>query len=187
MRVLDRLERTHFVQMFLLEQRFYGEDHITPAEQAFAWYVKYPYTTIAAEDAGRIVGFVNLFPVSDAVLERLNTGSFNDKDLTVEDIADIHASQTAPLHMFLSCIVVTPEYRKRGLTQTLLQHAVAQYAAVEHRCDVIVTDNVTPEGNRFSRKYGFTPVCQTQHESLLHTQAYGSFCARVEALRPSSR
>ena len=181
MKLLTTLNLSHFDQMFQMEQQFYGSDHITPAEEAFAWYQRFPYTVVAAEDHGRIAGFVNLFPVCDAVLNQLRQGTFNDRDLTVDQIVDIHASQTEPLHMFLSCDVIASEYRKHGLTNLLLRKATEQYAAVEHRCDVIVTDNVPPEGCRFAQTYGFVPLRSSDHDSLLQEQSYRRFCSLVRA------
>lgn len=178
MKILTELTYSHFEQMARLEQEFYDDDHITPPDEAFLWYKKHPYTVIVAEESGEIAGFINLFPVSDAVFEKLKAGTFNDKDLTAGDIADIYASQDT-LHMFLSCIVVRPEYRKHGLTHQLLQKAVEQYDDVAHRCDVVVTDNVTPEGIAFSRKYGFAPLGSSQHASLLQIQKYSDFCKNI--------
>ena len=179
MTLTNTLTPAHFEMMAELERSFYSEEFITPPEQAYAWYVRYPHTALAALDGSRVAGFVNLFPVKEPVMERLIGGLLNDRELTHEDIADIHASGTAPLHMFLCCIAVAKEYRRQRVTRALLRAAVAQYAPVADRCGQIVTDNVTAEGERFSLRYGFLPVRPSDHASRVYIQSYKSFAARV--------
>ncbi len=81
------LGRADFDAMAAMEARFYGEDLITPAQEAWRWYERYPFTTLAGRDAcGRIAGFINLFPVREPVYEALIAGVFNDAELSVEDV-----------------------------------------------------------------------------------------------------
>jgi len=179
MELLSRLTLNHFKQMEQLEREYYDDAYITPAEQAYTWYERFPNTTIAAEAGGHIIGFVNLFPVVDAVFQSIMAGRFNDKNLTLEAIVDADASQTEPLHMFLSCIVVREEYRPRNAARLLLKSAVNTYAPVAHRCDVILIDTVTPAGESFAKRYGFTPVRQSRYGSSIYSQRYAQFQSLV--------
>lgn len=180
MEIVSKLSYIDFIEMSLLEQKFYSTDNITPADIAFDWYKKFPYTTIAAKDKNKIVGFINMFPISDYILKELRHGTFNDKFLTAEHIVDIHDPHINCFNMFLSCIVVEYEYRKSGLTKQLIQSAIEQYKIIEEKIDLIVIDNVTSEGNNFSQRYGFIAVCETSHNSLYHEQKYFNFCSVVK-------
>ena len=177
--ILTALDQSHFNQMQVLEQRFYHSEHVTPAKQVYEWYRMYPYTTVAAAEEGQVVGFVNLFPVNDDVIERLQAGTFDDRELQVGDIVDIAASATAPLHMFLSCIVVEKEARSKDLARRLLRAAVLQYEGVSDRCDIIIADNVTKEGENFCRKYGLAPARKSAHHSWIYAGGYPQFQSRV--------
>lgn len=209
LRMLKRLDLGHFREMEALERACYSEEYITPAEEAYAWYLAAPNTTIALVDEGGsepdeggegtngpIVGFVNLFPVSERVYRGLRAGTFNDRDLTVADVVTLprptqgHATPGSapdtpgPLHMFLSCILVDSAHRGGAVTRRLLQEAVARYAPIEHLVDEVVTDNVTPEGVRFSQRWGFEPVCVSNHGSQVFAQPYAAFARRVRGARP---
>lgn len=175
MKLGHSLSYAHFEQMEQLELLYYGPEYITPAKEAYRWYQHYPYTVVAAEEAGQIVGFVNLFPVKEPIAQALKAGEFNDHDLTPEGVVDLAADQQAPLHMFLSCVLVEPEYRRQGLTRTLLRAAAEQYASVYHRCVEVITDNVTEEGERFSQRYGFRKLCHSLHGSVVYGQPWQHF------------
>lgn len=176
--IATALGYAHFEQMAALELKYYGADFITPAEEAYRWYKKHAYTTTAALAGEQVVAFVNLFPILERDFEQLLRGELNDSELTADSVADIHADDS-PLHMFLSCILVEPAYRGTGLTRRLLQAAIAPYLPVQHRCQLIATDNITPEGVEFSQHFGFSLVGSTDHGSLVFSQPFSQFISKV--------
>ncbi len=178
--IISPLSYAHFEQMAALELKYYGADFITPAEEAYRWYCKHAYTTTAAAVNGEVVAFVNLFPILPGVFGKLLCGQLNDSELTAESIVDIHAG-AEPLHMFLSCILVEPAYRRTGLTHRLLRAAIAPYLPMQQRCRLIATDNITPEGAAFSRHFGFTAHGTSEHGSRLFVQPFSSFISKVFA------
>jgi len=178
--ILSTLSYAHFEQMAALELKYYGADFITPAGEAYRWYCKHAYTTTAAAVNGEVVAFVNLFPILPAVFDKLLSGQLNDSELTAESIVDIHEG-AGPLHMFLCCILVEPAYRRTGLTRRLLRAAIAPYLPMQQRCRLIATDNITPEGAAFSRRYGFTAHGRSDHASQLFVQPFSSFISKVFA------
>jgi len=178
---LETLTYDQFEQMMFMEQEYYGLENITPAEEAFRWYQKYPYTTIAASDGKEIAGFINLFPVKKQVFELLKTGQFNDHDLKLEDIANIDEPGNEDLNMYLCCIVVKEKYRKENLSKKLLQVALLSYQRVWDRCKWIITDNVTEKGAHFSEKYGLSFICRTNHGSNIYMGSFQKFVDRAFA------
>ena len=204
LRVLGALDMGRFEEMERLEAGCYGPEFIAPAAEAYAWYLRLPDSTVAlADGAGAVVGFVNMFPVTDGVYRALRAGTFNDADLKASDVVDVSglaagpgpgsegapasgprpgsegAPAPGPLHMFLSCIVVDRAHRGGEVARALLREAVARYECIEGLVDEIVTDNVTPEGVRFSRRWGFAPVCASDHASQVFAQPYAAFAHRV--------
>lgn len=174
-RIIPELNYRHFEEMEALELQFYDAAFITPPREAWSWYERYPHTAIAAEADGRLVGFVNLFPVKPAVYKAIQAGKFNDHYMEMDDVADL--SET-PLHMFLSCVVVAQEARALGTTRQLLKAAVRQYA--DYPCVGVVTDNVTADGCTFSERYGFTRRCRSDHNSWVYEQSWEDFRQAVE-------
>lgn len=176
--IIAPLSYAHFEQMAALEQKYYGADFITPAKEAYRWYCAHAYTTTAAAVNDEVIAFANLFPIQSTAFEKLLSGQLNDSELTAESIADIHADDD-PLHMFLSCILVEPAYRHTGLTRKLLQAAIEPYLPVQHRCQLIATDNITPEGITFSRHFGFSAHGISGHGSQLFVQPFSRFISKV--------
>lgn len=177
--ITQRLNRAHFDQMELLERRFYSPAFITPAEESYAYYTRFPLSTVAALDGDKAVGFVNLFPVIEEVYRALLKGTFNDSGLTFRDILDVSSPGASPVHLFLSCIAVDPAYRKQGAAKALLGAALTAYGDSLSECRDVVTDNVTQEGRRFSERLGFRFVCRSDHGSTVYAMPYPDFVKAV--------
>ena len=172
----EKLTFEDFEKMHSLEKKFYEEEFITPSEEAYEWYKKYPYTVTVAKDGDKIAGFVNLFPVKKHIFELIKAGKFNDSEMTAEDIEDKECKEM--LNMFLCCAVIDEEYRRDGLTAKLLRAASKQYEGCI--CGEIVADNVTEDGYAFSEKYGFDFVCNSDHDSKIYIQKYSSFVEKIK-------
>ena len=79
------------------------------------------------------------------------------------------------LEMFLSCVVVARPFRGSGLCRALLQEAVKPYLPYLPCCNRVITDNVTADGERFSRRYGFRCLGESEHASRLYIQPFADF------------
>lgn len=185
MEVRNHLDLTDFIRMHDLELKFYDESHITPYEEAYRWFLAFPWSNCSIYDGDRLAGFLDLFPVSPKVYEKIREGTFNDADLKAEDIIDIRKPPTQPVGLFLSCIVVDEEYRKSGVLARLLRHQTDFYRSLESRglkVSRIITDNVTRSGERFSEKMGFTRIGESDHDSVIYEMDFKEFEMKVNSL-----
>ena len=184
------LVRADFDAMARLEASFYGEDLITPAEEAWHWYQAFPFTTFAARDVSRndaelgaIVGFVNLFPVGREVFEATLAGAFNDADLLASDVENpfgpSDAGPDAPLNMLLSCAAVEPSWQGTGLAYRLLAGAAAKFASAIRPIVSVVIDTATDDGARFARRLGFAPVRPTDHGTFVWAHTWEGMLAAL--------
>lgn len=173
-RIIPHLTEQHFYDMEALELQFYDAGFITPPEESHRWYRHHPHSTVAAECDGRLIGFVNLFPVQPEVYTALRVGRFNDHFMELEHVAPLTAT---PLHMFLSCVVVDKDYQRRGIARQLLRAAVQPYIGLP--CLRVITDNVTAGGEHLSRRLGFTHLGHSDHDSEIYEQAWTDFLANV--------
>ena len=186
-RWLRELHSRHFEQMAVLEESYYSPEFITPAAESQRWYDTFPYTTVVAAAGDGIAGFVNLFPVKQAVFDALLAGQYNDHDMTTEAVVDLFRHNGETLEMFLSCIVVARPFRGSGLVRALLQEAIRPYLPYLDCCNRIITDNITPAGERFSQRYGFRCIGSSTHSSRLYIQPFADFVRKVCSAQNAAR
>lgn len=181
----EQLNLNDFKAMHQLEAEYYEESHITPYQEAYRWYLAFPWSNRCLYDGDVLVGFLDLFPISEDLCSRIKRGNFNDADLKARDIVDVFSQPKQPVHLFLSCIVIHKDYRKTEALSLLLKKQVAFYRPfIENGLKVIsiITDNVTQEGEGFSRRLGFERVTRSSHDSVIYSGDYGDFAKRIEEL-----
>lgn len=175
-KIKEHLTIDDFKVMMQLEKMYYNEEFIAPYNEAFKWYQTYPYTVMVVEDAGQIIGFMNLFPIKNAVVSKIKQGTFNDKYLTTNDIVNIYLPNVSCSSLFLSCVVIHENYRKSSALQLLLKTYATFYSEFEGmRFEDVITDNVTSEGESFSNKLRFKKVCETDHNSVIYEGSFSDF------------
>lgn len=184
--VVRSLVRADFDAMARLEARFYGEEFITPAEESYAWYVRHLHSVVAARTpcGCGIAGFVNLFPVRPGVGEALLAGRFNDAGLVADDIVPLEGLRASGARgnkttMFLSCVVIDPKFRGRGLLRRLMGRAVEVYRPYMASLGHVVADTVTPDGARLMERYGFMFQRPSDHGSRIYAQPFDVFANHV--------
>ena len=166
----QNLALSHFEQMEALEAACYSRELITPAREAYEWYVHHPHSVVVLLEGQRVASFINLLPVAPALFEKILSGTFNDASMTWKDILSADMLAAEPFELFLSCIVVAPEFRGHGLANLLLSKAAKPYlnAIRENRCQYVVTDNATPSGVSLSERLGFKFAENSDHHSKIY-------------------
>jgi len=185
MQIKRALTIEDFKQMEAMEKEYYSSDFIADYHDAFDWYHALSFTTMAIEDQGKIIGFVDLFPVTATIFELIKGGNFNDKNLKTHDIIDLHIAKTGRYNLFLSCVVIDRSYRGTQALKILLEAYVDfyhGYASQGIDFDEIITDNVTHEGERFSERLGFKMLLESDHETVVYCQKYRDFSEAVNRL-----
>ncbi|MEG1930657.1 MAG: hypothetical protein RR131_05920 [Anaerovorax sp.] len=179
MQIKKKLTMDDFIEMYHLEKQFYEEDHITPPEETYRWYLCYPNFSTVLEDQGKIIGFLDMFPIKETIFQQIRKGTFNDSNLTAEGIQDIGEMRAGErVNMFLCCVIVDKAYRKTQALQMMIKAQVEYYQQFLDRgieIESMITDNVTGSGENFSKRMGFKKVTDTLFNSVIYMQKYKDF------------
>ena len=180
----DNLTLEDFKKMSDLESKYYDESHITPYEEAYRCYLSFPWSNKALWDNDILIGFLDLYPIKNDLFNQIKAGVFNDKNAGLDDVLDIFNNCDEKINMFLSCIVIDKEYRKTGALKKLLKEQIDFYKdqGVFFNVSSIITDNVTKQGEGFSKRIGLTKVIETDHNSVVYIGDYMEFVKRIEEL-----
>ena len=185
MKIKKKLTIADFMEMEAMEKQYYSSDYIADYKDAYDWYAKLNFTSMAIFDQGKIIGFLDLFPVKEPIFDLLKKGMFNDKNLKTEDIVDIRKIKGGRYNLFLCCIVIDKAYRSTNALKILLKTYVDYYQSFFTQgisFDEVITDNVTVEGERFSEKLGFKKLLKSDHGSVVYCHKFKDLCEVVKNL-----
>ncbi|MBN2797088.1 MAG: hypothetical protein JXR88_16875 [Clostridia bacterium] len=163
-----------FEEMCVLEQKYYDKTFVTSAEETYQWYLKDRNTVRACYLDERLMGFMNLIAIDEALYHKIKNGLFNDAALTKQDIKTF--DDPISKYLFLSCIVVDEDYIAYGVADALLLNYI-QWLDITFKDKFInvITDNVTEKGCRFSASVGLSFFKISDHESFVYSGDYSVF------------
>ncbi len=122
----------------------------------------------------------------EAAIERILSGSFNDKYLKADDLVSMEKLREGEsVDLLLSCVLVEKEYRKTDALKILLDYNMEYYRSFVKKgilIDSIVTSNVTEDGIRFSERMGFQRIGISDHGTVLFRTTFREFDERIKAL-----
>lgn len=183
MKIKKKLTIEDFIEMENLELKYYSSEHVTPHEEAFKWHLDFPETGVVLEDQGRIIAFLDLLPIKDTVFQSIQSGLYNDKYLTTNEIVKLDDLIIGDnVNLLLSCIVVDDKYRKTDALKILLHTQLSFYQTYLNqgiRIEHIITSNVTKQGERFSEKMGFQRIGESEHGTVLYISTFENLFNKV--------
>lgn len=186
---IDKLKLKHFKAMAKLEAQYYTSDYITDYEDAYDFYVYSQDTCKAIANQDRVVGFMNLFPISkryEALLLNPNQENQLEHAIGLEDVLRMSIDQVPEFTLFLSCVVVDGPYREMGVLDMLLADYVDLYNQYRTQgCHIgkVITHNVTEAGVRFSERMGFNLHHITKEGTWVYSTDFESFAQKSQLRR----
>lgn len=177
LKIKKRLSKKNFIEMYEIERYYYSEEFITPAEESYLWYKFKANSICAIADNGIIVGFMNLFPISEEIYNQIKRGVYQDSKMTYKEILEPDESE-GPIYLFLSCVAVHQQYRKSKALEMMLEDYIKQYEAwllKGYSIHGIVTENVTQAGLKFSLKMGMKNINISDHNSYICEGTFENF------------
>ncbi len=180
--IAKKLTMDDFWAMAKLESQYYTSDDITPAQESYRWYLRFAPSVFCAKEADQVVGFLNLFPISQSIRDALLAGTYNDANLTAQNI--LLPKPGEKLHLFFSCAVIDQSHRNSTAMEQLLQAYFSYYRQLQQdlpcQMEDVLCDTVTDEGSRFARCLGFTSLGPSKHQSQLFFASGFDFFSALE-------
>lgn len=183
--IVKQLKGPHFKQMAGLESLYYSGEFITDWQDAWDWYVYSEDTCVAVSSKDGIVGFMNLFPISERFYEIVSEGGEFDGYLDLSDVLRIRDADAQRYPLFLSCVVIHRDYRKTEALKLILAEYRERYEAYREKGTVIekvITHNVTEDGRKFSERMGFTIHKELKDGTTVAVANYSDFIAAIDKL-----
>ena len=102
------------------------EFHVSP-EQCFRWFDVNPdiYVMIRSNEINKIVGYVNISPVTDDCYEKIKNGHFIDTGITEDMI--LSYDMPYPYSVYFSSVVIHPNYQNSELFMILFNAIVDKF------------------------------------------------------------
>lgn len=115
----QEITRTDIEQACLLDKMVYSADLRVEPQDCEKWFKVNPdiYVMIRDINKGKIIGYINVAPVTDECYDMFKSGAFVDTGLTSEMI--LSYDMPYPYSVYFTSIVIHPEYQNQKNKTTL--------------------------------------------------------------------
>jgi hypothetical protein len=150
----------HVEEALAIDRLYYGQEDLASLGTCISWRKKNAeiYSGIVEKSSGRLLGDINIMPISDQTLSLLMTPAFHDVNLPVEQILtySIHAQF---LGYFASAArlknhKVFEKQPKSSLMKQLFREKLRDLESKEFHIASLWTNPITESGVRFAKDIG---------------------------------
>ena len=164
-------------EVLAMEAEIYKEDECQDFELCQKIHQINPYTDLFFKDlrTGRIVGNIDICPVTEECYELLRSGQFMDSEITIDMVVP-YDFPTADYDLYFTGIAVREEYRNTALLVTMFNEAVKRFKMLGDKLGVfvrrMVADAVTNNGERFCKIFGMKKVHDSGHGTKIYEVSF---------------
>ena len=140
-------------------------------DKCIAWHRINPdiYFMFKLNNQDKIVGYINVAPITDEGYDKIKSGQIWDVDITEDYVLPYEFPGT--YYLYFSSIVIHPDYRNAGLVKRFIDAFVAKIIELynnEIYFSAIIGDAITSEGEKFCILFGMKKITESEHKSKIY-------------------
>ena len=154
-----------------MESEVYTEEGQQELEHCLALYAINPYIYLFFKDltTGKIVGNIDIEPISDECYELIRSGKFLDKEITPNMLQSY--DMPSIYNLYFCGIMIRKEYRNTNLFMVMFEAVVKRFIELGERGILpkrMIADAVTDNGEKFCKMFGMKEITFSEHDSKLY-------------------
>lgn len=169
----EEFSKENILQSYEIEKLVLPPELIASPSIVLTWNEHNPLTFIGAKDAstGKLVGFFNTLPISDALYDSILSGDFDDTTISINDIKQYDMPGFYKLYLCSFCI--NPAYNTTSAFKVIYNSFIdfLLHLASEREIFIsdIIADGVTPKGASLCESIGMNKETITTHNSSVYS------------------
>ena len=162
------ITRQHVKQALELDFICYNDEYHLDYDKCYGYLDKNNYIYVMLLSDDKVIGYINFSPINDIAYNRIYHGE-KDNFLTFDevetyDFSNIESNIKKEYNLYFSSIVLHPAYRKKGLSNVLIEGLVNHIKDLQDmgiKIKRILADCVSYEGELMVSKLGLKKIAET--------------------------
>ena len=155
-----------------IETLVFSEDIAGDADATKLSFMYNPFTIVGARDSltGKVVAFINTYPITEGFYEKILSGNFDDTKITTEDI--MKYNNPGFYKLYISSLCIHPKYNRTSAFGVVYKAFAEMIASLAKDKGVyvseILADCATKKGATICRNIGMTEYTETSHGTMVY-------------------
>lgn len=179
---MEELTLKDFVDMEKIDHQYFPNANITPAKEAYNWYLKDKNTIVALKEDGVVVAYINLLSLKKEIFDKIKHNQMNESQTKM---ADLETNKDKYMeYLYFASIAVEKGHRDlKTATKLFLKcrEMLKNLLNSNIKIKEVMADCSTKEGKEIAKRIlHLKPYMNTSHNSEIYVLDGNAFIKNLK-------
>ena len=159
-----------FIKMEEIDHQYFPDENVSPAEEAYKWYLADSNSCVVVKDNSKVVAYVNILYLKKEVYDKVKHNEMNESQILVSDL-ELDKDKYFN-YLYFSAIAIDKNHRDIQTLRELIDITSAKIIEIVNQGSEIkevMADCSTPQGQKITQRFlRLKPFMETSHNSMIH-------------------
>ena len=159
-----------FVKMEEIDHQYFPNENVSPADEAYKWYLADKNSCVVVKDKSNVVAYVNILSLKKDVYNKIKHNQINESQILVTDL-ELDKDKYFN-YLYFSSIAIDKNYRDIQTLRKLLNVTREKIIEIINLgCSIkeVMADCSTTQGQKITQRFlKLKPFMETSHNSTIH-------------------
>ena len=175
-----KLSFEDFEKMEAIDHQYFPDENISPALEAYKWYLADPNSCVVIKEDNVVVAYINILSLKKDVYEKVKNDVLNESEIVMEDL-ELKKEKYFNF-LYFSVIAIDQNHRNVRTLKKLLDTTKSHIKNIIKDCQLIevMADCSTKEGKKITeRMLKLKPYKNTSHGSVIYVAKGKEFIENI--------
>lgn len=159
-----------FIKMEEIDHQYFPDENVSPADEAYKWYLADPNSCVVVKDNSNVVAYVNILSLKEEVYNKVKFNEMNESQILVSDL-ELNKDKYFN-YLYFSTIAIDEKHRDIHTLRQLIDITSKKIIEIVNQgCEIkeVMADCSTPQGQKITQRFlQLKPFMETSHNSIIH-------------------
>ena len=172
-----------FIKMEEIDHQYFPDENVSPADEAYKWYLADPNSCVVVKDNSKVIAYVNILSLKKEIYDKVKHNEMNESQILVTDLELGHDKYLN--YLYFSTIAIDKPHRDIQTLRELIDITSQKIIEIVNQgCEIkeVMADCSTPEGEKITQRFlKLKPFMKTSHNSMIHISNGEDFLTYVRS------
>lgn len=159
-----------FIKMEEIDHQYFPDENVSPAEEAYKWYLADSNSCVVVKNNSNVVAYVNILSLKKEVYDKVKHNEMNESQILVSDL-ELDKDKYFN-YLYFSTIAINKNHRDIQTLRELIDITSEKIIEIVNQgCEIkeVMADCSTPQGQKITQRFlKLKPFMKTSHNSMIH-------------------
>jgi len=172
-----------FIKMEEIDHQYFPDENVSPADEAYKWYLADPNSCVVVKDNSNVIAYVNILSLKKEIYDKVKHNEMNESQILVSDL-ELDKDKYFN-YLYFSTIAIDKNHRDIQTLRELIEITSQKIIEIVNQgCEIkeVMADCSTPQGQKITQRFlKLKPFMKTSHNSMIHILSGEDFLTYVRS------